>query len=74
MFWKDSLFKKIAPECDLSCTIVKDGFLFLKNIFFLGKKWKMIFFKKIHGNMTNIFGTAEKGAGHARKDDIGILD
>ena len=65
-------FLKKSHQNVISCTIRKDGISFSQNIFFLGKKWKMIFLKKIHGNMTNISGTAEKGGADPRKDDIGI--
>ena len=50
--WKDGLSKKIALEYDLSRIIGKDHVFLSRNmILTLGGKWKMIFFKKIQGNM-----------------------
>ena len=50
--WKDGLSKKIALEYDLSRIIGKDHVFLSRNmILTLGGKWKMIFLKKIQGNM-----------------------
>ena len=50
--WNDGLSKKIALEYDLSRIIGKDHVFLSRNmILTLGGKWKMIFFKKIQGNM-----------------------
>ena len=48
MFWKDGLSKRIALEYDLSYIMRKDGISFSRkyDIFFMDKKWKMIFLKK----------------------------
>ena len=52
MFWKDGLFKKIAPEHDLSCIFWKDSIFFLKMwYFFFGQKMKDDLSQEIHGNM-----------------------
>ena len=81
MLGKDFLSKKIAPEYDLSCTIRKDGISFSQKYdYFSRRKMKDFlprknnFSQKIHGNMTNISGTAKKGDAHPRKDVIGTLD
>ena len=53
MSWKDGLSKK-KPCCIMIFLVLlgKIMFLFLENmILILGRKWKMIFFKKIQGNM-----------------------
>ena len=50
--WKDGISKKIALEYDLYCIIGKDHVSFPKNmILHLDGKWKIIFLKKIDGNM-----------------------
>ena len=62
MFWKDGLSKKIRLEYDLSyCIIWKDNIIFFPKIwsYSLDRKWKMIFLKKIHGNMI-FFSNAPK--------------
>ena len=47
MFWKNSLFKKIVLEYDLSRIIRKHDISFSrKYIFYIDGKWKMIFLKK----------------------------
>ena len=52
MFRKDGLSKKIALDCDLSCIIWKDICFFPKTwSYSLDRKWKMIFLKKLHGNV-----------------------
>ena len=39
VFWKDGLFRKLAPEHDLFCNIWKDGIYFFQKIYFsLGGK------------------------------------
>ena len=53
MFRKDGLSKKIALEYDLSYIMRKDGISFSRKkiFFFTDGKGKIIFLKKIHGNM-----------------------
>ena len=53
MFRKDDISKIIALEYDLSCIIRKDDISFSQkyDLISLDGKGKMIFLKKIHGNM-----------------------
>ena len=49
IFWKDSLFKTIAQEYDISCIIWKDGILSPKTwYFFFGRKMKDDLSQEIH--------------------------
>ena len=50
--------KKIALQYDLSCIIEKDDIPFSQKYYPLDGKWKMIFLKKICGNIS--FKRSEK--------------
>ena len=56
MFWKNSLFKKIVLEYDLSRIVRKDDIFFSrKHIFYIDGKWKMIFLKKYMEMMFSVY-------------------
>ena len=71
---KRQSFKKMAPEHDLSCNIRKGDIYFSRKNIFSRRKVKDDLSQKIHGNMTNISGTAKNDGAHPRKDDTGVLD
>ena len=49
--WEDGFSKKIGLKYDLSCIIGEDDISFSRKYDLAPWKWKMIFLKKIHGNI-----------------------